>query len=281
MDQVIPSPLRTEYRNKCEFTIGYRTVPTTTTTVEGGDGEYDGTPPTMAAVDGAVVGVGDDDGGEVVMAVAAEADAAIDPPHASVNITTTTSTTTTSSSTTPNVEYRRVPAAGFLPQGWNGGIYPPHSLQNMPDWSCGIADVFDEFLPTSSLPPYDSRSHRGVWRTVTVRCSLRTRECMIVVLHAPPTGGAGARDDGSDDYTTSFEDEKARLVDMLTRDVIPTPTRDYPDGHARKEMDESAGGDGGGGGIRVTSIYFQEYEGLSLPTPDHPVQVSYSHSNFL
>jgi hypothetical protein len=54
---------------------------------------------------------------------------------------------------------------------------------------------------------------------------------MVIVLYAPPTGGAGARDDGSDDYTTLFGDEKARLVNMLTRDVIPTPRRDYPDGH--------------------------------------------------
>jgi hypothetical protein len=125
---------------------------------------------------------------------------------------------------------------------------------------------------------------------------------MVVVLHAPPTGGAGARDDGSDDYTKTFEDEKARLVDMLTRGVIPTPRRDYPDGHtcdtrvpdgkaktSSPEAHTKEGGseegkeedNNGGGGIRVTSIYFQEYEGLSLPTPDHPVQVSYSHSSFM
>jgi hypothetical protein len=27
---------------------------------------------------------------------------------------------------------KKVPAVGFLPQGWNGGVYPPHCLQNMP-----------------------------------------------------------------------------------------------------------------------------------------------------
>jgi hypothetical protein len=39
-----------------------------------------------------------------------------------------------------------------------------------------------------------------------------------------------------------------------------------------QERDEENTNDDGG--IRVTSIYFQEYEGLSLPSPDHPVQVS-------
>ena len=77
-----------------------------------------------------------------------------------------------------------------------------------------------EFLPNSNIPPYDSKTHRGVWRSVTIRASLRTRECMIIVLHAPAKGSAGARDDGSDDYTSVFEEEKARLVELLTSGVI-------------------------------------------------------------
>ena len=37
----------------------------------------------------------------------------------------------------------------------------------------------------------------------------------------------------------------------------------------------------GGDGIRVTSIFFQEYEGLSSPSPDHPVQVRSNMSSVL
>ena len=120
---------------------------------------------------------------------------------------------------------------------------------------------------------HDSKVHRGIWRTITLRCSLRTKECMVIVMHAPPKGGAGAKDDGSDDYTTVFEEEKNRLVKMLTKDVIPTPVRDFPEDHVVKD-DGKRNADSSEEGIRVTSIYFQEYDGLSHPTVDHPVQVS-------
>ena len=314
MDQPIPSPLKYEYRNKCEFTIGWRLVPgdrgeggdnSLVPTTTGGGNEVDAAP---MAGDG-ITKEGDDSKVEKA---------------ATANLNTTTN-----SRTPTTVEVRKVPAVGVLPQGWNGGVYPPHPLQNMPNWSCGVADIFNDFLPTSSIPPYDSKvyritglilipslsysdlvflfdspvhsrfqAHRGVWRTVTVRCSLRTRECMLIVVHAPATGGAGARDDGSDDYTLAFEDEKARLVGVLTKGAIPTPKRDFPDCHwndnyaadtseattpspaagmKKSGIEQERGEENTNydGGIRVTSIYFQEYEGLSLPSPDHPVQVSF------
>lgn len=96
---------------------------------------------------------------------------------------------------------------------------------------------------------------------------------MVIVMHAPPKGGAGAKDDGSDDYTAVFEEEKNRLVTMLTKDVIPTPVRDFPEDHVVND-DRKRNADSSEEGIRVTSIYFQEYDGLSHPTVDHPVQVS-------
>lgn len=142
MDQPIPSPLKYEYRNKCEFTIGWRLVPgdrgeggdnsLMPTTTGGGNEGVDAAP---TAGDG-ITKKGDDRKVEKA---------------ATANLNNTTNSTSTT------VEFRKVPAAGFLPQGWNGGVYPPHPLQNMPDWSCGIADIFNVFLPTSSIPPYDSK----------------------------------------------------------------------------------------------------------------------------
>jgi tRNA (uracil-5-)-methyltransferase len=96
---------------------------------------------------------------------------------------------------------------------------------------------------------------------------------MVIVLHAPAKGGAGALEDGSDDYSDVFEAEKKRLVDMLTKDVIPTPKRDFPENHVKS-------GDDSPDGLRVTSIYFQEYDGLSHPAPDHPVQHVYGKKSF-
>lgn len=108
---------------------------------------------------------------------------------------------------------------------------------------------------------------RGLWRTVTIRFSYRTGTCMVIIQHAPPTGGAGARECGSDDYSKHFESEKKRLIEALTRDCIPLPKRDIPSNESHEsELKEP---------LRVTSMYFQEYGGLSNPNPDYPVQHVY------
>lgn len=154
------------------------------------------------------------------------------------------------------------PAVGCLAGGWSGGISDVCCLANMPDIVCGIADVFNNFLSTSSIPPYAIKEHRGVWRTVTIRNSERTKQCMVILVHAPPSGGAGKRSDGSDDYSDVFESEKERLVAMLTS-KIPKPER------LRKDETDLYFEYG------VTSLYFQEFDGLSHPSPEHPVQHLY------
>ena len=85
-----------------------------------------------------------------------------------------------------------------------------------------------------------------------IRTSRRLRECQVIITHAPASGGAGATD-GSDDCTEVFEKEKARLVSLLST--------------AELEVKDQLP-------LKITSIYFQEFEGLSNPTPNHPVQVS-------
>jgi len=248
MESVVASPRLFEYRNKCEFTCGYRHSKVDkeeVVKVEDGDGDD-----VMKSVeDGAATDVVKEE--EVA---APEAKEEVAPAVAEEAILKTA-------------------AAGFLAQGWSGGVYLPHCLQNMPDWSCGLADIFNEFLATSSIPPYDSKVHRGIWRTITLRCSLRTREIMAIVVHAPAGGGVGKRDCGTDDYSTVFESEKQRLVDMLTKDAILTPSRDFPEGYKKEEEETS------GDGMKVTSIFFQEYVGLSNPPPEHPVQHIYGKTS--
>lgn len=93
----------------------------------------------------------------------------------------------------------------------------------------------------------------------------------MIVLHAPAKGAAGSLGDGSDDYTEVFEGEKKRLVELLTSGSIPVPTREFPEGHVEEEKVDGESEEG----IKVTSIFFQEYDGLSHPGPDHPVQHAY------
>lgn len=216
----MPSPQVYEYRNKVEFTAGYRNVIVVT------DSKSDENKT-------------DESNGDK------KSDETTETPS---NIT-------------------KIPAAGFLASGWAGGVTSPHCLQNTPDWACSIADILNEYLPTSPLKPYDSKIHRGFFRSFTIRCSLRTREVMVIVVHAPAKGGVGAAEDGSDDFSAVFEEEKNKLVDLLTRDVLAVPTRDFPADFVRVDKQ-------GCDGLRVTSVFFQEFDGLSQPGPDHPVQVS-------
>lgn len=167
----------------------------------------------------------------------------------------------------------KTPAVGFMAGGWAGGVSSPHHAANIPDVVCGIADIINKFLAESPIPVYTSHDHRGVWRTVTIRSSDRNQQCMIIICHAPPTGGAGAVGDGSDDYSNVFDSERQRLVKMLT-EKIPMPKREYsgPGTDSLKEKEQKAFCD-----YQVSSIFFQEFDGLSNPLPQHPVQHLYGN----
>lgn len=261
MNQPVPNPQIYEYRNKCEFTVGYRLVEPDSKEdavvkkdEEMEDAKVKAEETTDDAKETSLKNEEIDKDGVTKNEEAKDQEEMVKAEDATGGKKEEDSNNATEEKKGVN-NFIKIPSAGFLAQGWSGGVYPPHTLQNMPDWSCGLADIFNEFLPTSSMPPYDSKTHRGMWRTITLRCSLRTRECMVIVLHAPAKGGAGALEDGSDDYSDVFEAEKKRLVDMLTKDVIPTPKRDFPENHVKS-------GDDSADGLRVTSIYFQEYDGL-------------------
>jgi tRNA (uracil-5-)-methyltransferase len=220
VQDILPSPKQTEYRNKCEVNFGYHHE-----LLEGTDAEQ--------AVNDNGVDIDED------------------------------------------LKLKKTPAVGFMASGWSGGVSSPHCCQNVPPEACAVADIVNDFLATSSIPPYDAKQHRGVWRTLTIRTSHRTKECMLVIVHAPASGGAGAQD-GSDDYTVIFEAEKQRLVSMLTERDLPSVERRYPaanrndsEGQIESEtVTETCV-------LRVTSIYFQEFDGLSHPGPEHPVQHVY------
>lgn len=149
-----------------------------------------------------------------------------------------------------DTEPAKVPAVGFMVTGWAGGVSRPHVCQNIPTEACQLVDLVDAFLETSPLPPYDSKVHVGFWRLMTLRTSRRTRECMVIVQHTPASGGVG---DESNGYAEHFETERARLASILTSAELQIPN-DEP--------------------MKVTSVFFQEFGGLSHPPPEHPVQVS-------
>lgn len=168
----------------------------------------------------------------------------------------------------------KTPAVGFLAGGWAGGVSCPTFAANIPILHCGIAMIINKFLSESPIPPYNARDHTGVWRTVTIRSSDRTKQCMVVICHAPASGGAGAKSDGSDDYSESFESEKQRLINMLTG-KIPKPKRDLSGPGTDQLIDDSDNDEFCD--YQVTSLFFQEFDGLSNPSPQHPVQHSFGN----
>lgn len=161
--------------------------------------------------------------------------------------------------TTNEKVHPKVPAVGFMVTGWAGGVSRPHVCQNIPSEACAVVDIVDSFLADSPLPPYDTKIHTGVWKVLTVRSSRRTKECMITIQHSPVTGGAGEKD-GTTNYSESFESEKERLVSMLTKAELPVPDQEP---------------------LKVTSIFFQEYDGLSAPPPEHPVQHAFGKTSLV
>ena len=136
---------------------------------------------------------------------------------------------------------------------------------------CAVVDLVHEFLQDSPIPPYDSREHRGLWRIMTIRVSQRTKQCMVIIQHSPATGALGKRADGSDDYSHVFESEKQRLITLLTNKDLPLTPRSIGE-PPLKPCDEDVKLSSG---LRVTSIFFQEFDGVSQPNPDHPVQHVY------
>lgn len=150
----------------------------------------------------------------------------------------------------PSTEPPKVPAVGFMVLGWAGGVSRPHGCPNIGPEFCAVSDLFDEFLKDSPLSPYDSVAHQGFWRLLTVRASRRTRQCMIIVTHTPSSGGQGE----AVEWSSHVDKEKERLVQVLKSAELPLPDQDP---------------------IRITSVYFQEFEGLSAPGPDVPVNLAF------
>lgn len=156
-------------------------------------------------------------------------------------------------------EPTKVPAVGFMVTGWAGGVSFSNSLPNIPSEVGAIVEMINAFLLSSQFTPYDCTNHSGFWRILTVRVSRRTQECMIVIQHNSPLSTKAAfkqdailNDNSQNGVTSAFAAERQRLIAILAGAELPSENNF----------------------VKVTSIFFQEFSGLSNPSPEHPVQVS-------
>ncbi|KAF0699640.1 Aste57867_9823 [Aphanomyces stellatus] len=129
----------------------------------------------------------------------------------------------------------RAPVVGFRFGTYKNGLVSvgaPHDCINVPDGMKAIVSTFQAFLNASTLPVYDVLTHEGVWRLLTIRASVATKEVMVCVQANPSAVDAEA-----------WTDAKAALVAALTT------------AHAD-----------------IKSMFVQEYTGVSAPEEDHPVE---------
>jgi tRNA (uracil-5-)-methyltransferase len=169
-----------------------------------------------------------------------------------IDATTDVEITPVSEIAAVEIEPIKIPAVGFMVTGWAGGVSFSNTLPNIPNEVGTIVEIINAFLTTSPLVPYDSTTHDGFWRILTIRTSRRTKECMIIVQHNLPEKQQLLSSETMD-WNAIFATEKDRLISLLIDTELPT-AHDQP-------------------AIKVTSVFFQEFSGLSNPTPEHPIQV--------
>ena len=266
-------------RNKCEFTFGYRYI---------ADDKPQGNPtenPAPTALPGDNDATKDSEMRDAETPIAPTVTVAgfsiekeIDENGATRVTIEPTGTTANDLPTDENedeedVSIKKIPSVGAMAKGWSGGVSLPIGCRNIPSEAMSLIEIVESFLADCPMPPYNPREHKGFWRTLTIRSSRRTRECMLIFVHAPLAGGAGSKNDENvDNYTPElFKSEKARLLSMVTGKKFPTT---YPKLEEDADGDEIKSGQDEKDTIEVTSVFFQEFGGVSMPLPDHPVQVS-------
>jgi tRNA (uracil-5-)-methyltransferase len=146
------------------------------------------------------------------------------------------------------------PAVGFCLGGFaaTGGevrVAGAPSFRHLPPQLCAIRDAVDGWVRASPLSPYDTRVHRGVWRTLSVRWCADQQAAMVELLAKPPPPEEGARagEGGGGDAAAVYAAEVARFEALLR-----------------------GGGQPGGALPPVASAFLQEYGGLSAPDVNSP-----------
>ncbi|CAI5741500.1 unnamed protein product [Hyaloperonospora brassicae] len=113
-------------------------------------------------------------------------------------------------------------------------VSKPDLCVNVPSEMKAVCAVMQTILETSDIPVYSVTTKTGVWRVLTVRQSVSTGELMIMVQVNP---------------TDQTPDQRAAIKDLVVQRLT----------------DES-------NPFKVTSVYVQEYGGLSAPSDNDPVE---------
>lgn len=136
------------------------------------------------------------------------------------------------------------PCVGFRLGLFRDGLITtskPDDCVNVSQTMKHVVVAVQNLIETAGYPVYDVKSQEGVWRMLTVRESERTQDLMVVVQVKPPQ--VETKGEGGDDSKV-MDDLKQKIIATLTDAALP---------------------------VKVTSIFLQEYAGVSAPSEDDPV----------
>ncbi|ETO71542.1 23S rRNA (uracil-5-)-methyltransferase RumA [Phytophthora nicotianae P1976] len=119
-------------------------------------------------------------------------------------------------------------------------VSKPDECINVSKEMKAVCAVMQNILETSDVPVYNVTTKSGVWRVLTVRQSVNTGKLMVMVQVNPK------------DKT---DEERAAVKDLVVKRLT----------------DES-------NSFKITSIFMQEYEGLSAPSDNDPVEHVYGNT---
>ena len=145
-------------------------------------------------------------------------------------------------------------------------VQSPENCDNIPLPTKLFCKKFEHFLKTSTLPIYDVRNHKGVWRQLTVQHSRKTGDLRGIVQVKLENVDAAI-----------WETELLRLKEWCENEKNGQSTKAI-----NAEAGGGAGGEGGEGGeasgpttslLGVTGMLVSRYDGSSMPLENDPTAI--------
>ena len=171
-------------------------------------------------------------------------------------------------------------ALGFLPGGWKGAVAHPAVCYNVPTITATISDAIQTVVRASDAPHYEAGVHGGFWRQVTVRTSNESPDAttagsiQVVIQHAKAKGGVTGT---GPDFSVPFDAAKLALESALCDRLFEVDeSARYAEVNALNPLfvndAEEAIAKYSRSSYRVSSLVFQEFNDVSMPSPSHPTQ---------
>jgi len=137
----------------------------------------------------------------------------------------------------------RTPVVGFRLASFSSGqstvASSEQGFRNVPPPIVAIRDAAETFVRESPFPPYSNSGHEGVWRTLTVRWCHAEGKALVEIQVKPPS--LLHEECSGEEATSPFESEVVRFTKAMACDTL-----------------------------HVSSLWIQEYSGLSKPECNHP-----------